>query len=523
MSDVILFDLDGTLTDSAEGITKSVQYALNHFGIKETDLKKLECFIGPPLKGQFMEYAGLSEAQAEVAIALYRERFSKIGIFENRLYEGVPELLGYLKDNGKTLAVASSKPEIYVNQILEHFEIKSFFDAVAGSELDGTRSEKWEVIEEVLELLGVSDRRSGVLMVGDRRHDVEGAHKCGLQCIGVSYGFGGRTELERAGAVYIAESVEELKVLVRRTQRYMKADFQQGLREMAAVQQQHESIGKKFWRIIYPIGIHFGISLAVSEIGALLIVAWAGISQGTTDFNELLELVTKYTLLLTGISAVIAIPVLGLLYRKDTARRRMGIVGTKENNQKYVSKGIYAATILSMITLSQILNDLITVSGLYDIFPSYGELNQAVFQGQPLLLTILVVVICAPVVEELVFRGLMFKRLQDYIGTGWGIVISAAAFGIYHGNMIQFIYAGLLGAALAVLMARTNSMGIVAVAHLAANLWSVVGAGMLSHLSGGNSYLYLLYLAVFAVICVFSIVYIISASKRENEMKNIEK
>lgn len=521
MSNVILFDLDGTLTDSAEGITKCVQYALQHFGIEEPDLKKLECFIGPPLKEQFMKYARLSKSQAEVAVSVYRERYSRTGIFENQLYGGVSEMLQYLKKSGKTLGVASSKPTIYVNQILEHFEIRDLFDVVVGSELDGSRSDKAAVIEEALALLGMSGHRAEVLMVGDRRHDVEGALECGLQCIGVTYGFGTSAELQSAGAVYLVQSVEDLKVLARRTDNRMREELLRGRRETAAVRQYSESAGKKIWRVVYPIGIHYGISLTVAQIGAMLIMAWAGITMGITDSNELYSYVSKNSLAMTGVSAIIAIPILSWFYKKDCILRKNGFLGDRKNNRKYITKGIYAATIISMITLSQILNDLITISGLYQIFPSYSELNQAVFQDQPLLLTILVVVICAPIVEELVFRGLVFKRIQDYLGTGWGILISALAFGIYHGNMIQFIYAGLLGGALAVVMAKTNSIKLAAIAHLAANLWSVLGSGVLNYLSGGNRYLYMGYLVVFVLLCVLSMVYIINANKKGSQLQGI--
>ncbi len=150
MWNTILFDLDGTLTDSAEGITKSVQYALAHFGIQETDLKKLECFVGPPLKEQFMKYCGFSEEQGQEAVRVYRERYSKIGIWENHAYMGIKEMLAKLCTRGYTLGVASSKPTHFVKQILERFELLPYFEVVVGSELDGSRTDKAEVIEEAL-------------------------------------------------------------------------------------------------------------------------------------------------------------------------------------------------------------------------------------------------------------------------------------------------------------------------------------------------------------------------------------
>ena len=216
-----LFDLDGTLTDSREGITKSVQYALQHFGIEEPDLKKLEPFIGPPLKDSFMEFYGFTEEQAEEAMKFYRERFAPIGIYENEVFEGIPEMLRHLHQNGQKLAVASSKPIGFVRQILQHFEIDGYFDVIVGSELDGTRSTKEEVVEEALSQLGIlelsgEERKNNCAMVGDRKFDIQGAKAYGLTGVGVSFGFAGEGELEEAGADIIVDTVTELEKLLLR-------------------------------------------------------------------------------------------------------------------------------------------------------------------------------------------------------------------------------------------------------------------------------------------------------------------
>lgn len=210
-----LFDLDGTLTDSQEGITKSVQYALKAFGIEESDLKKLTPFLGPPLQDSFMELYGFSQEDAAKAIALYRERFAPIGIFENRVYPGIPDMLENLKEKGVLLAVASSKPECYVRQILAHFDVEKYFDVVVGSELDGRRSQKEEVVEEALKRLGiltipVEKRKTACAMIGDRKFDLQGAKAHFLTGVGVSYGYAPVGELEEEGADYIAETVGEL-------------------------------------------------------------------------------------------------------------------------------------------------------------------------------------------------------------------------------------------------------------------------------------------------------------------------
>lgn len=209
----ILFDLDGTLTDAAPGITNSVKYALSKFGIDETDDNKLRKFLGPPLISSFMEFYGFSKERAQKAVEYYREYFVPHGIFENEVYSGIPKLLQKLKADGKTLIIATSKPETFAVQIAEHFEIDSYFDLIAGSNLDNTRSKKAQVIEYALETLGILDRAHAV-MIGDREHDIKGAKKTGLRSIGVLYGYASPGELENAGADFTANSPEELYTII---------------------------------------------------------------------------------------------------------------------------------------------------------------------------------------------------------------------------------------------------------------------------------------------------------------------
>lgn len=215
MYNIILFDLDGTLTDPKEGITKSVQYALIHFGIEEPNLDHLIPFIGPPLLQSFMEFYGFEEAVAKAAITRYRERFSTVGIFENSVYDGIKEMLEQLQQKGKILTIATSKPGIFAEQILEHYGIRKYFKIVVGSELDGRRTNKAEVIEEVFSQLNISqEEKSQAIMIGDRKHDIIGAKANGIHSIGVKFGYAEENELELAGADYIVETVEELRQLL---------------------------------------------------------------------------------------------------------------------------------------------------------------------------------------------------------------------------------------------------------------------------------------------------------------------
>lgn len=209
MLKAVLFDLDGTLTDPMIGITKCVQYALNHYGIDE-EIENLTKFIGPPLIDSFMEFYGFSPEQAREATSVYRERFAPIGKFENEVYPGIPEMLSKLKEKGIKLLVASSKPEPFVNDILVHFNLDGYFDIVVGSLLNETRTKKEEVIEEALLQLGSEFSKDEIAMVGDRKFDVASANQYGLISVGVRYGYAEPGELEAENPDFIAATVEEL-------------------------------------------------------------------------------------------------------------------------------------------------------------------------------------------------------------------------------------------------------------------------------------------------------------------------
>ena len=213
MKKYILFDLDGTITDPKEGITKSVAYALSKFGIKVDSLNELCKFIGPPLKDSFIEYYNFNDDEAEKAIKYYREYFSDRGIYENQVYKGFEDILISLKENNKVLIVATSKPTIFAQKILEHFNLRKYFSFVSGSNLDGTRVKKSEVIQYALERNNIKDL-SEVIMIGDRKHDVYGAKEIGIESIGVLYGYGDYEELYDNGANYIVNNVEVLRKLI---------------------------------------------------------------------------------------------------------------------------------------------------------------------------------------------------------------------------------------------------------------------------------------------------------------------
>ena len=205
----VLFDLDGTLTDSAEGIINCFIYALEYLGKPIPEREKLYELIGPPLEVNFHDLLGLSDEETARAVKKYRERYSTVGLFENRPYEGIEEMLGDLKNAGFTLAVSTCKPEVFAVRILEKFGLARYFAVITGSSLDGTRNTKAEVITETMKRLGTDDRDSAV-MVGDRRYDVIGAREVGMRCIGAGWGFADEGELEESGASPIAVAPSEL-------------------------------------------------------------------------------------------------------------------------------------------------------------------------------------------------------------------------------------------------------------------------------------------------------------------------
>ncbi len=210
MYKAILFDLDGTLTDSGPGITKSVAYALEKMGRPEEDLDKLKVFVGPPLIPMFQSYAGFTEEEAREATRIYRERFVPIGMFENSVYEGIPEVLSGLKKRGYRLGIASSKPEPFIHTILEHFGLKEYFEVIVGPTLGEQGTEKKDCIREAIRRLGLEKHMDQVLMVGDTTYDVEGAREIGIECLAVTYGYGRREDLQQVHPLVLLDSPEEI-------------------------------------------------------------------------------------------------------------------------------------------------------------------------------------------------------------------------------------------------------------------------------------------------------------------------
>ncbi|MBQ7895436.1 MAG: HAD hydrolase-like protein [Oscillospiraceae bacterium] len=210
MFEYILFDFDGTIFDTVEGITKSVRYAINKFG-KDAELEDLRCFAGPPLVDMFMSRFGLSKDEAVQAVAYYRERYKPTGIYESRPFPGVKELLEGLIKLGKPLAIATSKPQVMAEELLSRSGLIEYFDLICGA-LDDKNNAKWQIVTRVLENFGAKPEQA--VLVGDTKYDVIGAHQCHVKCIGVEYGYAAAGELEESGADYIVKDTEELLKLL---------------------------------------------------------------------------------------------------------------------------------------------------------------------------------------------------------------------------------------------------------------------------------------------------------------------
>jgi len=213
MYQYILFDLDGTLTDPGLGITNAVMYALKKFNIEVEERASLYKFIGPPLLESFEKFYGLSEEESQQALKYYREYFRPYGLYENEVYAGIEEVLRTLKEQGKMVLLATSKPEEFAKEILRHFGLDKYIDFAAGATMDEKRVRKADVIAYALESCQISNL-SEVVMIGDREHDVLGAKEIGLDSIGVLYGYGNYEELKEAGATYIVEKPEEILRIV---------------------------------------------------------------------------------------------------------------------------------------------------------------------------------------------------------------------------------------------------------------------------------------------------------------------
>lgn len=472
MKRYLLFDLDGTLTDPKEGITTCVQYALKAFGIWEPDLDKLEPFIGPPLTDSFMEFYHMDRAQAQAAVEKYRERFRDIGIFENKVYKGIPGMLKDLKRKGFILAVASSKPTVFVNRILEHFGIADYFQVVVGSELDGARVEKTEVIREALRQLfpGKPVDKDQVRMIGDRRFDVEGAHSQGVESVAVSYGYGSLEELKEARADYIVRSVKELhRFLLRETQETQLTPFRQ------------------FWQFAFPF-VLFMLVRDAAAYGFELLLFWAGThipgaeflfltdSQGAfAGFTGNAVAITEAVGYAAGIGAVFG----QIRQIIDATARDMRLSHLKREPVKnYLI--LFGLSVYAVFGL----NILLEITGLTGRSSAYQAVRTGFFSAN-MALGLFCYGLLTPVAEELMFRGVIYGSLRRMMNRKAAVIFSALLFGVYHWNLVQGIYGAVMGCLMAYAYEYFGTIRAALLVHITANL---LAYGMGSALSGAEGF-----------------------------------
>ena len=555
MFSYILFDLDGTLSDPKQGICGSVQYALKSFGIDEPDLDRLEPFIGPPLRDSFMRYYDFTPEQAEAAVAKYRERFSVTGKYENTLYPGITVLLHDLEQAGAKLAVASSKPTVYVEDILVHFGIRQYFDIVVGSELDGTRDRKEEVVLEALRQLA---QRYGakpweVVMVGDRSFDIEGAKAAGTHNIAVAYGYAQPGELEQAGAEIIVRDVQGLRqVLLGGAGHFARQGAGQNGRQdgwHTSIQNFWQNAGQNErqngWQNARQPGRGAGQEPPVGSSRRYRSSAWQNAGQnagqgsaagawqsagqggaaGTwqnarqnagqnaaapggrklsdkaRNFWKAIGMsalaMGTYYMVSIGISmgvlllAILLSPVLevfGIGVGEESYNLWMNLANAAATLGAFAAcfgiwhkqmafkpqKSIDGLSVVPMVILAAAsavgMNGLLNVIELYRYSPTFQEISQIQFDT-PIWLGILSYGILAPLGEEVVFRGVVYGQLKKVMKVPAAIVLSGLAFGLFHGNLVQAVYATVIGVLLALVYELYGTLAAPMVFHSVANLF----------------------------------------------------
>ena len=459
----VLFDLDGTLTDPKEGITKSVQFALRQQGIREPNLDRLEPFIGPPLHDSFMDFYDMTQEQADMAVADYRKRFAPVGIFENKVYPGIPQMLAHLKEAGIRLAVASSKPEKFVVQILEHFKLASYFDVVVGSGMDGSLGTKEEVVEEALRRLEGQVKKGMGAMVGDRKYDIYGGKEHGLTTVGVSFGYAGKGELEAAGADYFARTVAQLEKFLlegglpkeggRAGRGTLEAN---GARAATAPAGDRTFSGMlmKTWDIMLPFLLYYLRSNACYIVTVTLLRLVLFDAMG---FEWLRDNSVGMASLAKGCSLLAGMGVLIPLFRRQQTRWQA------RTEASYLTMGILA---MSSAMGINILFGLLRIAAMS---VGYYETEQMQYQIA-FLPGLLLYGLISPLAEEILFRGMIFNRLKRYFSVLTAEITSAAFFGIYHGNLVQALYGMLMGFLLAYCYQITGNFRIPVLMHSVANL-----------------------------------------------------
>lgn len=454
MKKYLLFDLDGTLTDPKVGICTCVQYALASLGIEEPDPDKLEPFIGPPLKDSFLRFYHLTEEQADAAVAKYRERFSDVGLFENEIYKGVAPMLRSLRAAGLVLAVASSKPTVYVQRILEHFGIAGYFKVVVGSEMDGRRVNKDEVVQEALRQLFGDEKvkKDQVYMIGDRSFDVEGAHRVGVESVGVTYGYGSMEELKEAKSDYIVRSVEELKEFLLRGTDDIQAKSGLG----------------KIWPLLFAFLVFFLVRSVAMDLAQMLflLIGGADVPVVYGDAGEPVGMTGNGAAILSAIGFIAGV---AAVFR---SARRMIAATAKDMRLMHLTeepKKNFFLMEAAAVCLALGMNLLLELAGVTGASATYTAVAESQYAAS-LFVGLVCYGVVSPVAEELLFRGILYGYLRRLLKPLAAIGVSAALFGLYHGNPVQGVYAFVMGCLIAYGYEYFGDFRMAAAVHMSANI-----------------------------------------------------
>ncbi|MEE3419806.1 MAG: HAD hydrolase-like protein [Lachnospiraceae bacterium] len=561
MWNTVLFDLDGTLTDSGEGIKKCVQYATEKaLGFTETREEVLKTFVGPPLLDSFMKYDGVTEEDAKRAIAAYRERYQTKGIYENQLYPGVAEMLADLKKAGYRIALTSSKPDLYCRQILGFFGIIQYFDIVVGAPMDESQAAKPALIDKTLTRLAVGVDTSHVVMVGDRKYDIDAAKQYRLHTVGVRYGYAPAGELENCAPDAIVGTVDELRFYLLRQRNapdpsprrsyfrqqeydqrgtcspcenadygggslhgggnssggsydygngstqgpddaYRRTDFggqgysHGGQYGYSGQPRRKTGRARIVWHTIWPLALAAIIEIAVG----LLYGVFDSFSGHTLDPNS-----ADVTFLLTGIMDACFLVVFALIFRQDEKKRRameQESALLKTRGFRWLD-GIF--TVCGMLAVS-FLGDLI-VAGLTKEGDSYTEFSNQIAE-EHIVIAILLIGVLGPIAEEFLFRGVFYRRLREATNIYVAVIVSAGAFGAFHGNLSQGVAAAVMGIALALIYEHYGTLKASITAHMAVNIFGVIsmhyGADDMTQGLVGAAVLIFLVAGVFSLYHIF--------------------
>ncbi|MDO4615125.1 MAG: HAD hydrolase-like protein [Lachnospiraceae bacterium] len=541
MWNTVLFDLDGTLTDSGLGITRCVQHALREvYGMEITELHDLDCFVGPPLKEQFLAFAGGTEEQAEQAVAVYRSRYKDTGIFENEVYPGIPELLRSLKEAHMTLALSSSKPTVFCKRILSYFGLDSYFTVILGSELDGRRTKKSEVVAEVLHSLGMEERRSEAVLIGDRNYDVEGARAAGIDCLAVSYGYGSRSELEAVWPACICDNVRELQnVLIGQlldeqpaasgfpqddfsgqtvfagkaeqgisveesgspyaageAQRYARYAEPSGKRKSAGTSLRRDPWPLMIWRILYP----YLISQAAAIIISFVLVILYSVFYASPEAIGWLDFIYDNDTIFGGFIDFFCLIILIPLFKSDENKRnhsrdRGAVLRRNRLTWKHVLMIVLATEAVSLS-----VNDVVSMI-VYLMNPNYAE-PQASFYTVSVFAQYVFIGVLTPICEELMFRGLIYRRIRDYFGPLPAIIAASVFFGLVHQDLPTDIIVFFGGIMLALAYEHFGSLKACIAGHMTINIFAIT---LNNYGEGLTNEAYYGFLLVLIVLGVFSI------------------